>query len=646
MFHIRHFMGKVTFILLLLRVSIPSMGQTQMDTLKEFKVRGKHNTSADMKVNEFAPGQKVKAIDSITLQEYHMQNMAGLLSQQSPVFIKSYGFNGLATLSFRGASAAQSAVLWNGVPIQNAALGMADLSTLPVLMMNKVNIVYGGSAALWGSGNVGGALMLENEAPVFDSNHHSLSVSGGMGSFNQYQGGIGGSISTQRWYFSGIVFGQSALNNFAYTNLSGQTLNMANDHLQSEAAQLNAACKINEKNVLGISGWYQEYDRQIPPALFESGSVKNETDGSLRLVADWNRKTVANTWYAKSSFVLDNVQYNDPSTELKTTNLVNQYYQETGWKKFLGNFGQILLFVPVQVAWLSQPSGTRQQDKEAIAAAYDFKPINDRLNIALNSRAEIINDRAGDTAQREGLLLPGADASFALFSWLVLRANIQRTFREPTLNELYYFPGGNTFLRPEQGWNEDAGYTLKLKAGNFDLYQDVSVFNRDIHDWILWLGGAIWTPHNIAEVHSRGIETENNISYTTGKWKIRIGVNTAYVLATTVSSYIFNDGSIGMQIPYTPRYNGQLNAGFTYKLFTFNYNHTYTGYRFITTDESEYLLPYQTGNVQLMVNTVISRHNVRFTCQCNNIWNEKYQVVAYRPMPGINWLAGFKADLL
>jgi hypothetical protein len=85
-----------------------------------------------------------------------------------------------------------------------------------------------------------------------------------------------------------------------------------------------------------------------------------------------------------------------------------------------------------------------------------------------------------------------------------------------TLNELYYFPGGNTSLKPEQGWSQDAGYSLSFKSGPISLFHDVSVFNRNIHDWILWVGGAIWTPHNISEVHSRGVETENNIIYTIG----------------------------------------------------------------------------------------------------------------------------------
>jgi iron complex outermembrane receptor protein len=84
------------------------------------------------------------------MQQYQMQSLANLLTQQVPVFVKSYGFNGLATLNFRGSSSAQSAVYWNGIPIQNAALGIADVSTLPVAFMQKVNIVYGGFGCLMG----------------------------------------------------------------------------------------------------------------------------------------------------------------------------------------------------------------------------------------------------------------------------------------------------------------------------------------------------------------------------------------------------------------------------------------------------------------------------------------------------------------
>lgn len=633
--------------LILLFFTINTPAQNKSDTLQEIKIHTKRNVSSDTRINDFSPGQKVKTIDSATLQQYQVQSMANLLTQQVPVFVKSYGFNGLATLNFRGSSSAQSTVLWNGIPIQNAALGIADVSALPVAFMNKVNIVYGGSAALWGSGNVGAALLLENDAPVFDSTLRLLSVIYGAGSFGQNMGGCNGSISGRKWYLSGNVFVQTALNDFTYTNEAGTKVNMPNSHLQSDAVLMEGAYKLGAQNVISLTGWYQQYNRQIPPELVEASSVKKQTDGSLRLLADWNKQSGSNKWYAKSSFIRDEVNYTNSAILLHTDNVVYQYYQEIGWKKELNRYGRLVLFTPLQAAWL-KPQGTGktdQQDKVALAGAYDFKYFNERLDVAVNGRVERIINNGGSLMQKN-IFLPGANASYAIYNWLQVRANIQYTYRTPTLNELYYFPGGNTSLKPEQGWNEDAGYTVKAATGKFSLYHDASVFTRDIHDWILWIGGAIWTPHNIAEVHSRGVETENYFTYTIGDWKLHAGLNTAYVLATTVTSYIYNDGSIGKQIPYTPRYNGQANLGFSYRKLSVNYNHTYTGYRFTTSDESDFIHPYHTGNLQLMYQANLNKHSFWFTGQCNNIWNAQYQVVEFRPMPGINWLFGVKADII
>jgi vitamin B12 transporter len=628
-------------VVLSLLIITTASAQSINDTLHEVNVRAQRKQmSNDERINTFSPGQKKQTIDSLTLQQYQLQSVANLLTQQASVFVKSYGFNGLATLSFRGASAAQSEVLWNGIPIQNAALGIADVSALPVSLMNRVSVVYGGSAALWGSGNVGGALMLENDAPVFDSGHKALSVSGGTGSYGQYMGGLRAGVNNEKWYFCLNAFAQTALNNFSYTDAAGNNMKMPNDALHSGSVLAEGAYKIGEQNIISLTAWYQQDYREIPPALFENYSDKIQQDRSLKILLDWNKQTDKNTWYIKSSFISDYMHYEDSSIALVSRNISYQYYQELGWKRKLDEHNQFLLFSPIQIAWidLQSPDETKYQTKLAVAGAYEFNYFEHRLNVAADARGEMINN--------EGVFLPGGDASFALAHWLLLRGNVQRTFRAPTLNELYYNPGGNPSLKPEQGWNEDAGYTIKVKAGDFTLTHDLSVFNRNIRDWILWLGGAIWTPHNIADVHSRGMETENTGEWRLNKWKLHLGINTSYILATTVSSYIINDGSIGKEIPYAPRYSGQLNIGFTYKNLYFNYNHTYTGYRFVTTDESEYIDPYQTGNLQLMYTALVHAHTLQFTGQCNNIWNQQYQVVAFRPMPGINWLLGVKVAIL
>ncbi len=615
------------------------------DTLREVKIRGRHKQqiSNDVRINEYSPGQKIKAIDSITKLQYQYQSLASLLSEQSPVFIRSYGFNSLATLNFRGSSAAQSQVLWNGVPIQNAALGIADVSLLPVLLMDKVNLVYGSSSALWGSGNVGGALLLENDVPVFESKK-SLSVFAGTGSFGESMGGLKTLFSNKKWYISLNAFGQSALNNYSYTTDSGTTKKTTNAKLNGASIILQSAYKVNDQNTLGFSAWYQQYYREIAPALFEASSLKNYTTGSLRFLLNWDKKTAKNNWYAKTSLIRDDLDYKDPLIYFGTNSLnvqyvTYQYFQELGWNRKINEHNEFLLFSPVQISWMEVSGVTKQQTKAALAAAFTFSYFNHKLTTALNARSEQINNT--------GVFLPGANASYELFYWLILRANAQYTYRAPNLDELYFNPGGNPNLKPEKGWNEDAGYSVKMKEwAHFSLEHDLSVFNREIQDWILWFGGSVFTPHNIATVQSRGVETENKLSCNINKWKLHLGINTSYTIATTVDSYIPNDGSIGKQIPYTPRYNGQLNVGFTYLNLYLNYNHTYTGYRFYTTDESLYLLPYNIGNLQLMYNMHAGKYALQLNVQCNNIWNTQYQLAAGRPMPGINWLAGLKLGII
>jgi vitamin B12 transporter len=611
--------------------------QVKKDSLAGVTIRGKHIMTDDTRVNDFATGQKIAPIDSATLQQYRLQNVATLLAQQVPVFVKSYSFNGLATVSFRGASAAQSQVLWNGIPIQNAALGVADVSALPVSFMHKVNVVYGGSGSLLGSGNVGGALLLDSDKPVFDTGYRKLTVSGGAGSFGQYQGALNGAKSWKGWYMAANVFVQTARNNYRFTDETDSMRQMTNASLGSKAATLQAAYRINTANTVGLTVWMQQYDRQIPPALFEAASYKQQQDNSLRMVANWQCVQPKHTIYARSSIIRDNVAYQDQAIQLSTSNTVYQYYQEAGLKRRIGEWGQLLVFSPVQVSWIPGSSDTQMQKRAAIAAAYTTSLLRNKLRVSVQSRAEQINATS--------VFLPGAGVTLRITDWLRLRANAQRSYRMPTLNELYYFPGGNTSLKPEQGWSEDGGYTVSLKTERLTVYHDLSVFNRNIHDWILWLGGAIWTPHNIATVHSRGIETDNKITWQAGQWLLHASAGTSYILSTTESSYIQNDGSVGKQIPYAPRYNGRLNIGFTWRHIFFNYNHSYTGYRFITTDESAYLLPYQSGNFSVMYTLVINGRVFQLNAQYNNAWNAQYSVAGYRPMPMANWLLGLRLDL-
>lgn len=624
--------------LLCLLLAAEAQGQTLSDTLQEQNVKAlrERKISNDDKVNRFAPGQKVIGIDSATRLLYEQQSLAQLLSRQVPVFVKSYGFNGLSTLNFRGSSSAQSQVYWNGVPLQNAALGVADVSLLAVSFADKINVVYGSSSALWGSGNVGGAVLLENDPPAFQSGYRA-SASVGAGSFGQYsaQGRVGFGGKKVAVTLRGLY--QSAANDFSYTDAEGRQQHMSNSRLNGAAFMGNASWQVTKDQVLSLSLWWQRYERQIPPALFESFSVREQDDASLRLLLDWTFKRTKESWYARSAFLDDRMDYADAAIGLYSGNGTRQYFQELGYKRSWGK-NHLQVFTPLHLSWLNNRDGqARTQTKAALALAYSRSMVGDKLKLALNLRDEQVNSR--------NELLPGMSLSWQALRWLRMRGNVQRTFRAPTLNELYYQPGGNNTLRPERGWTQELGYAVRITYGNWLLEHEAAFFNRRIHDWIIWYGGAIWTPHNIAAVHSRGTETENRLSWRRGPWSVVVGANTSYVLATTTKSDAPNDGSIGRQIPYTPRYQAQGRIGIGFRNWHLNYDHVYAGYRFVTTDESQYLEPYQSGNISLQYSGHWRRQGWRLMLQCFNVADERYAVVAFRPMPGRYWQGSLSWDL-
>ena len=98
----------------------------------------------------FLAGQKIQRINSTTLLQFRFGLLTDLLQFNTPLAFKSYGPGQLATVSFRGTSANHTAVLWNGIDINQPNLGQTDFSTLPVAGFDRL------VGAVWFVGECGG----------------------------------------------------------------------------------------------------------------------------------------------------------------------------------------------------------------------------------------------------------------------------------------------------------------------------------------------------------------------------------------------------------------------------------------------------------------------------------------------------------
>lgn len=654
-------LGRLLFLMVGLS-PLYGMTQTRTDSIKEITIRSEGEKKPEELKNLLSDGQMRLDFDQKILDFYQISSIANLLEEQSPVFVKTYGVNSLATMSVRGASAAQSLVLWEGIPINNAALGTADLSLLSGSLFEQVSLLYGASSALWGSANVGGALLLSESPPDFRP-HQRLQLDLSGGSFGLGFANLQGSWQNNHWRFKVKTFYQQADNDFPYLNDRGTSERMTHAHIRAGGALMSLdylvphrKSKAIKKEVWSLKLWWQQYHREIPPALFEAFSRKEQKDAGLRTLFSWKQEREQSEFYLKTSYEQSSLQYQDGVVLTNSENTANQVYSELGWlwSSTKGHEKawqqQILFFSPLSLGFARTGARTEvHQWRPAIVGGYRLSSPNGVYRFNLMFRNEWW-DRQDHAA------LPGANTSILLaqrngtnvFWQLRGKGSIQKTFRVPNLTELYFQPGGNDQLRAERGWSEQVGLAATVawdrsaSAGlnSWLLEHQSAVFNRVIKDWIYWLGGAIWTPHNLSKVHSRGVETETKLSLERPRAKWALSFNSAYVLATTLASYLPGDSSIGKQIPYTPRYNYAGGLSYSRLNWEMSYHHQYTGYRFTTTDESDFLLPYQVGNIQLAYHWSYNKIKMTLAGQIKNLWHERYEVVNGRPMPGRHfWLS-------
>jgi len=608
------------------------------DTLKQVMVKERRALTRNEKLESLSVGVTQEQVDTLRKQLYAQQSLADLLMQQSAVFIKTYGVNTLATVSLRGASAAQTTVMWNGFNINNAALGVTDLSQMQLSMFDDIHIQHSASGAILGNATMGGALLLDDNAPQYRK-YQQLSLTAGYGSWQSMQGGaqlaLGTNISETRVK---LAYAQ-ADNDFKYYNPDKQQWQrQQHAHTRGYNILLSQALKAGKRDQLSLKAWLQDNNRELPPLLSQTNSGAAQRTQNLRTTLQWQHDFKASQLQAAAAYFNEKLYYDDDLIGLHTLSPVQTAEGYVQWKK---ETRQHYVLVGTDARYSSW-DGTERAEQRRIAAFlhYRFTTRDEKLKVLASVRAE---NWATDYTE----VMPGLNVAYAVSSWLNVYGNVQKSLRMPTLAELYTYPGGNAQLRPERGWGGELGLNYRIPVtSNLLLSGNWSAFDRNVKDWIVWFGGAVWTPHNISRVHSRGLETNNKLTWNRGPWLAELGLNTAYILSTTEESLIPYDNSIGKQIPYVPRYSGVASVTVGYRSVRLLFSQGYTGYRFYNTDETGAIEPYAVANLHLMYGFNVAGRPWKAIGQVNNLFNASYAVMYDRPMPLRSFGLSLQASIL
>lgn len=599
------------------------------------------------KANTTLPSKTAVHIDSVTLEHYRTNSLAELLSNQSAIHIKSYGNGNIATSSIRGGNAAQTAVLWNGLNIQNPLLGQTDLSLLQSSLFDDVTLEYGSSSANYGSGSVGGNILLQNK--VLFSQGIKTRLQMAYGSFDNRKVNSAVQLSYRRFISNTKVYSQDCKNNYLYYDRSTQERVLKqNEHADySNKGLMQELYFIPFNNhKFSLRFWYNSTFRNLP-VYTKTISRQHQDDKNLKANVEWEYSKRAFSTILRGAFFNDHLDYTDSTSRQFNKNTTNTIIAENinnlNYKHHHISSGLNYTFYGAAITNRINRFSSNEKDssiyhnlsKLAVFVTYRTTLLNERLLYNLNIRKEFSSQMPVPFTGSTGL-------AYKLHKLITLKADAAKGFRQPSLSDLYYFPGGNPNLKPEDSYGMEGGVELRYNKSHYSVSFEGTYFNRHTKNWILWLPTSMGypSPVNIAEVYSRGTETKTELAYRNKEWLIRLSVFTAYTLSTNQKAAGENDNSKGRQLVYTPRYTGQASLTLCYKEIRLLFNSNYTGYRFTSTDNSSWLEPYYLANLKLSWAYQYTNFKGEFFGSINNLFNKDYMVVQNVPMAMRNYEAG------
>lgn len=586
------------------------------------------------RLDNFSAGQKKQSFDSLTTTLNSQLNLDEILLRNTSLQIKNYNFNGLSTISFRGTGAEHTGVYWNGFALNQSNTGQVDFSLIPSGYFNDINILYGGGSSLYGSGNIGGSIHL-NSKPTFKKQMTGvLGIS--AGSFEEFTGYGSFIVSDANWYSKTQLTGKISKNNFEFTNLYGEKEKQKNAVTKQYGFMQDIYRNFGGKYVLGGSFWYQNNYRQIPASLTTKPSDVNQTDESARAMISVQRFFKKSKFTFRSAYFHDYFFYHDP--EKISSNIIdskittNKFNTEIQYDHRFSENSQLstgISLINEQGNSINWNGDVNQRTMGLFALWSQYLPV---LNWTVN-----VNLRQNFTDGYHVPFTPLVGLEGKIWRFISGKISLSKNYRIPTFNERFWIPGGNENLKPENSWNQEASILFKPVKTYNKLYGDLifTAFNSCVDDWIVWIPvGQYVTPENIKNVWSRGLEISGTGKYKWSNFNLGLNGGYTYALSTNQSKISGIDEAYQKQLIYVPKHRYYLNFSMQYKTYLMSYNHHYTGKRFVSSDNSEFLPAYSLGNITFRKDFNIEKKGLYIQFEILNLWNTEYQSIPFYPMPG------------
>lgn len=614
-------------------------------------------------------------IGAAAIRETGAGSVGAVLAERSPVFMKSYGATGSARLSLRGTQGNQSQVLLDGLRVANPQTGQVDLSLIPSVMIESIDVMQGATSARYGSGSLGGTVRLRTLRA-----RDSLVVrsAADIGAFGERSTSAVATGSVGGW--RGLLSGRLATEDgdFSYTN----------DALVPAQTVRRRGAQLDTRTVFGrittpetgplpgswsLSSWHTAASRGLPgPANApSSGAVQDTRISRIWLSGDLSIET--SLLQVSGQYTNGTSRYQNPATsarsktisqsaELSATSTSPLPQPDSSFLRAWLRDGWVDLGISARLDAASINEDARQWTTAAFveagigttwlrlfpAARLDLISL---VNADVSASSFPLPERVDATGTTLALN-PRLGIELRPFQQTDIRVTgrVSRAFRAPTFTERFYQPGGNPGLDNESGWSTEIGLRLqRSKPSTLAVFQ-ANVFHTIIRDQIVWApsfvdsGVQVWSPGNIESVHTRGVEV-SGVGEIQLTGDVSLSGGALFTVTEAENRANPNAASFGAQLPYVPRQQAKVWLDARVHGFAAGMAAQAVSERFYSSDETQSTPPYQVARAHISYTQPLGDTSLTVRMDLDNAFNQAYSIVRLYPMPPRHLSARLILDL-
>ncbi len=618
-------------------------------------------------------------IDSAVLKENVSLSMADVLAFNSSIFVKSYGRATLSTVAFRGTSPSHTQVTWNGMKINSPMLGMTDFSMIPSYFIDDASLLHGTSSVNEMGGGLGGAVRLSTRPAQADG--FGLQYVQGVGSFSTFDEFLRLTYGDDHWQLSTRAVYSSSPNDYKYRNrdkkenIYDDEMNIIGSYYPTER---NRSGSYKDLHLLqevyyntgrgdrfGLNAWYINSNRELQMLTTDYGEASDfdnrQREHTFRGVLSWDHLRSDWKLATKAGYIHTWSAYDyqrDPGngimqTMTRSRSRINTIYAQADGEYYLDKWLFTASVTAHQHMVESRDKNIILQQGNKAVVGYDTNRMelssslsakwrpSDRVGVSAVLREELF----GDTFSP---LIPAlfVDGVISERGNIMAKASVSRNYRFPTLNDLYFLPGGNPDLKPERGWSYDVGLSFAVgREGVYSLSGSASWFDSYVSDWILWLPTTkgFFSPRNVKDVHAYGVELQSSLDVALSP-SVQLSLDGTYSWTPSRNEgepMSPADKSVGKQLPYVPEHTATVTGRLTWRTWSLLYKWNYYSERYTMSSNdlslSGRLPTYYMNNITLEKGFSLPWADLSLKCAINNLFDEEYLSVLSRPMPGINY---------